>query len=244
MKIRIAIVGYGRMGQAVEREAKARGHEVVACIDKDTAEQIEGLNRSDVDCVIEFTHPEFAVKNYSALLKKRLPVVTGTTGWYDRMDEMQRLVEHGNHSFLWTSNFSIGVNILFELNRKLAKIMNLYPDYDVYVDETHHRMKKDAPSGTAISLANEIVDKIDRKSTWITDEIQHRAPNPNELTVASSRAGNVIGRHSVNYISEVDEITIRHNAKDRRAFAVGAVVAAEWMVGKKGFFHFSDVLKG
>ena len=243
-KIRIAIVGYGRMGRAVETEAKARGHEVVACIDKDTADQIEALKPSDVDCVIEFTHPEFAVKNYSALLKNRLTVVTGTTGWYDRMEEMQRLVEHGNHSFLWTSNFSIGVNILFELNRKLAAIMNQYPEYDVYIDEVHHKMKKDAPSGTAISLADQVVDGLNRKTVWVTDEVQHRAPNPTELTVASSRAGAVIGRHTVTYTSEIDEISIHHNALNRRAFAIGAVVAAEWLVEKKGFFHFSDVLKG
>lgn len=243
MKIRIAIVGYGRMGQAVEREAKARGHEVVACIDKGTSDQIEGLDRSEIDCVIEFTHPEFAVKNYSALLKKNLPVVTGTTGWYDRLEEMRLLVEHNQHSFLWASNFSIGVNILFELNRKLAAIMNKYSEYDPYIDEVHHRLKKDSPSGTAISLGNQVVDGLTRKSTWVTDEIQHRAPNADELTIASSRAGNVIGRHTVTYISEIDEISINHTAKDRRAFAIGAVVAAEWLVGKKGFYQFSNVLE-
>ncbi|MCL4111231.1 UNVERIFIED_CONTAM: hypothetical protein GTU68_026482 [Idotea baltica] len=232
------------MGRAVESEAIARGHEIVACIDKENLDQVAQLQPDQVDCVIEFSHPEAAIPNFSALLKQNVAVVTGTTGWYDRMEEMQHLVEHNDQSFLWTSNFSIGVNILFELNKKMAEIMNRYPDYDVYVEESHHRMKKDAPSGTGISLADQILDGLGRKTSWITDEIQHRAPNPHELTIASSRAGGIIGKHTVTYTSEIDEISLTHNAYNRRGFALGAVVAAEWLVGKKGFFHFSDVLKG
>lgn len=244
MSIRIALVGYGRMGHAVESEAIARGHKVVACIERGNLDQIASLSPENVDCAIEFTHPEAAIPNFSALLKQNVPVVTGTTGWYDRMEEIQRLVEHNQNSFLWTSNFSIGVNVLFELNKRLAEIMNRYADYDVYVEESHHKMKKDSPSGTAISIANQIVDGLTRKTAWVTDEIQHRAPNPHELTIASTRAGGIIGKHTVGYTSDIDEILLTHNAYNRRGFALGAVVAAEWLVGKQGFFHFSDVLKG
>lgn len=243
MSIRIAIVGYGRMGQAVEKEAALRGHEITMRIGKDNPEELSQLNRNSADVIIEFTHPESAMDNFRNLIPTGLPIVTGTTGWLEEIDTVQKLIEESNTAFLYSSNFSPGVNILFRLNQTLAKIMNNYPEFDAYVEEAHHRHKKDAPSGTAISLAEQMLEGLDAKTAWVSDAMRNRPPSPEELSVASTRAGEIIGRHSVNYISEIEEIKISHQAFNRRGFALGAVLAAEWLGGKQGFFNFTDIFE-
>ena len=244
MSLKIALVGYGKMGHAVEAEAAARHHEIVSIIDTDNLEEIDRLSPNAVDVVIEFTRPENALRNYMALLEREVPIVTGTTGWYDHMDEVAAKVDELQGSFLFASNFSIGVNILFQLNQQLARLMNRYDAYDPYVLEAHHRHKKDGPSGTAVTLADQVVDGLDRKSVWVTDELHHRPPNPNELSVGYVRAGAIFGKHEVTYTSSINELTVSHQAFGRRGFALGAVVAAEWLKGKKGFHSFQEVFAG
>lgn len=241
MSLRIGIVGYGRMGKAVEAEAIARGHEIVCRIDRSNYEQVKLLSPDTVDAVVEFTSPEVAYGVYRELIQRNVKVVTGTTGWYHQLDEIRGYVEAAGNSFLYASNFSIGVNILFELNRKLAAIMNRYPEYDAYIEEAHHAKKMDAPSGTAISLANQMMAELKRKKTIATDELQHRAPNADEVSIGYTRAGAIFGKHTVAYTSEIDTIEIRHEAYNRRGFALGAVVAAEWIQEKEGFFNFTEV---
>lgn len=243
MSIRIAIVGYGRMGQAVEKEALLRGHEITLRIGKDNAEEMAQLNRESADAIIEFTHPESAMDNFRKLIPTGLPLVTGTTGWLTEIAEIQSLVAKFGTGFLYSSNFSPGVNILFRMNQILAKLMNNYPEFDAYVEEAHHRHKKDAPSGTAISLAEQLLHGLDGKTSWVSDAMRNRPPAPEELSVASTRAGEIIGRHSVSYISEIEEIKISHQAFNRRGFALGAVLAAEWLGGKQGFFNFTDIFE-
>ena len=244
MSLRIAIVGYGRMGRAVEAEALGRGHEIIARIDRDNFDQIKALDPDTVDAVVEFTHPDVAVGVYRELIGLGLPTVTGTTGWYSERDKIKALVGEAGAAFLYASNFSIGVNILFQLNATLARLMNRYPEYDAYVEEAHHKEKKDGPSGTAIGLAEQLLDGLDRKNTWVTDELHHRPPHPEELSIGYVRAGGIIGRHKVTFTSEIDDISISHVAHNRRGFALGAVIAAEWMQGKKGFFDFREVFAG
>lgn len=244
MSLKIALVGYGRMGRTVEAEALERGHQIVATIDTDNLEEIDRLTPDFADVVIEFTRPENALRNYDQLLKKGVHVVTGTTGWYDQVDEVKSWVDQAAGAFLYASNFSIGVNILFQLNQQLAQLMNRYGAYDPFVMEAHHRHKKDGPSGTAVSLADQVVDGLDRKSVWVTDELHHRPPNPEEVSVGYVRAGAIFGEHQVTYTSEIDELTISHKAYGRRGFALGAVIAAEWIQGKKGFFNFQEVFAG
>ena len=244
MSLRIAIVGYGRMGRAVEVEAEARGHSIVARIDRNNFEDIEELDPENVDAVVEFTHPDVAMGIYRKLIEKRLPTVTGTTGWYSERGKVRQLTEESGSTFLYASNFSIGVNILFQLNAQLARLMNRYPEYDAFVEEAHHRQKKDGPSGTSIGLAEQLIDGLDRKNTWVTDELHHRPPHPEELSIGYVRAGGIIGRHKVTYTSEIDDISISHVAHNRRGFALGAVVAAEWVQDQQGFFNFREVFAG
>ena len=241
MKLRIAIVGYGRMGRAVEREAQERGHSISHRIGRSNADEMDALSKENTDCVIEFTRPESALPNFERLLKTGVPVVTGTTGWLDHLETLQAQVLSQNGAFLYSSNFSIGVNVLFKLNTILARLMNRYPDYDCYVEEAHHRHKKDAPSGTALSLADQILDNLDRKSEVASDELRHRPPNPDELSVAFTRAGEIIGKHSVSYISDIEQVKISHEAFNRRGFALGAVIAAEWLFNKQGFYNFTEI---
>lgn len=244
MSLRIAIVGYGRMGRAVEVEAEARGHKIVAKIDRENFDEIDQLTPDAVDAVVEFTHPDVVMGIYRKLIAKGLPTVTGTTGWYSEREKIQALTDKAGSAFLYASNFSIGVNIMFQLNAQLARLMNRYPEYDAYVEEGHHKHKKDGPSGTAIGLAEQMLDGLDRKNTWVTDELHHRPPHPNELSIGYVRAGGIIGRHKVTYTSEIDDISISHVAHNRRGFALGAVVAAEWIQEKQGFFNFREVFAG
>ncbi|MEZ4847953.1 MAG: 4-hydroxy-tetrahydrodipicolinate reductase [Bacteroidia bacterium] len=239
--LKIALVGYGKMGKAIEQETLKRGHQISSVIDLNNIDDIQKLNPENTDVVIEFTHPDSFQNNLNALLKQQVPIVSGTTGWYDRLEEVKQIVNATEGGFMFSSNFSIGVNILFKLNRELARIMNQYPEYDCFIEERHHRHKADGPSGTAHSLAIQVLEELDRKTTVTDASIRHRPPKPDELSVGFVRSGEIIGRHQVTYTSDIDEITLFHSAHNRRGFALGAVVAAEWMRGKKGFYEFSDI---
>ncbi|MBL0020320.1 MAG: 4-hydroxy-tetrahydrodipicolinate reductase [Bacteroidetes bacterium] len=243
MSLRIALVGYGKMGKAVEAEARARGHEICLIVDQDNAHLATLLRPETCDCFIEFTRPEAALGNFRNLLSTGVPIVTGTTGWLPELETFQAEVLAANGRFMYSNNFSVGVNVLFQLNKMLAKLMNGHPQYDCYIEEAHHRHKKDAPSGTAQSLAGQILDGLNHKTKLAGPELLLRAPEPEELSIAFTRAGEIIGNHSVTYISDIDRITIQHEAFNRRGFALGAVIAAEWMQGKRGFFEFGQIFE-
>lgn len=242
--MKIALVGYGKMGKAVEQEAQLRGHEIVLRADKDQLDSALALQANQCDCFIEFSHPEAAVGNFKALLSTGIPIVTGTTGWLGDLAQVEKAVLENDGALLYSSNFSPGVNMLFKLNQRLAAMMNGYPDFDVMVEEAHHRHKKDAPSGTALSLAHQILDGLDRKSGIAHADLQHRPPNAEELSVAYTRAGEIIGKHKVSYVNEIECLSISHEAYNRRGFALGAVLAAEWLAGKKGLYQFIDIFEG
>jgi 4-hydroxy-tetrahydrodipicolinate reductase len=243
MSLRIAIFGYGRMGKAVELEAIARGHQIVARIGLDNQEALTALNPAAADVLIEFTNPDALIASYPSLIATGLPIVTGTTGWHSAIHELEAAVIKAEGAFLYSSNFSPGVNILFRLNSILAKLMNSYPDYDPYIEEAHHRHKQDSPSGTAISLANGLLDALDRKSKWAYGDLGQRPPHPDELSIGVTRAGEIIGKHTVSYRSDIEEVRISHEAFNRRGFALGAVLAAEWLQGKQGFFNFAEIFE-
>ena len=238
---KISLIGYGKMGKAIEQEALLRDHTISFRIDVDNAAQIHELAPDNTDVVIEFTHPDSFRPNLDVLLPRQIPIVSGTTGWYDQTDEVRKLVDQHQAGFLYASNFSVGVNILFKLNQQLAKLMNRYPEYDCFVEEHHHRYKADAPSGTAHTLARDILAALDRKDQIATDALLNRPPQPEELSVGYIRSGGIPGTHRITYTSDIDQVSIEHQAFSRRGFALGAVLAAEWMVGKTGFYEFSEV---
>ncbi|HEY5498855.1 MAG TPA: 4-hydroxy-tetrahydrodipicolinate reductase [Bacteroidales bacterium] len=235
--MKIALIGYGKMGHEIERIALERGHSIVSTIDINNPEEFESENFRSTDVVIEFTRPETALENYKKCFAKNLPVVSGTTGWLDQMDEVKAACENGQ-TFFYASNFSLGVNIFFAINKKLAEMMNHFPMYDVRMKEVHHTQKLDAPSGTAITLAEDILEQLDRKNIWVK-EVEN---TPDELAIASERTGQVPGFHEITYESDVDTIILSHDAKNRAGLALGAVLAAEYTVGKKGFIRMSDML--
>ena len=230
--MKIALLGYGKMGQVIEQIALERGHEIV--LRKSIDDAYDGLQYADVS--IEFSAPDAAVANISESLNKGIPVVSGTTGWLEEYNKMTRLCEEKNTAFIYGSNFSLGVNLFFELNDYLAKMMSKFTEYKVEMEEIHHTQKLDAPSGTAISLANSIINHTNYNN-WTLDN-----PNVNELKIDAKRIENVPGTHTVSYASAVDTIEIKHTAHSRNGFALGAVIAAEWLVGKKGVFTMRDVL--
>ena len=236
--MKLAIIGYGKMGHIIESSALEMGHEIGATIDLGNEELLAPENLSRHDVAIEFTTPETAYDNIIHCFEAGLPVVSGTTGWADRLPELKKSCEKEGHALLYASNFSLGVNILFHMNSLLARIMNRHENYDVDMTEVHHTQKLDAPSGTALSLAEGIIDEIRRKRQWTLDE----EGSKDDLLIRAIREGNVPGIHEVTYRSEFDEITLRHAAKDRRGFALGAILAAEFLKGKKGFFTLADVL--
>lgn len=231
--MRIALVGYGKMGKIIDEVATKRGHEIVARLNETPTE--EHLNHPDV--VIEFSHPEAAFNNIKNCLQNQIPVVSGTTGWLTQKHEVEEIALHNNTAFLYGSNFSLGVNLFFALNEKLAAIMNNFKEYTVQLEEIHHFHKKDAPSGTAISLAEGIIQNHAQYDAWKLEETQNH-----DLGIFAIRQDEVPGTHSVFYRSEVDEIEIRHAAFSRDGFALGAVMAAEWIQGKQGNFSMKDVL--
>lgn len=238
--MKIAIIGYGKMGKAVEAAALKRGHDVVLRISSSNLTDLNPGSLSVADVAIEFTTPQSAVTNIRSCFAAGIPVVTGTTGWYHEFDSVRRICEEGNHTLLYASNFSIGVNIVFEINRMLANLMNHQNHYDVAIEETHHIHKKDAPSGTAITLAEGICSGLSRKTKWVQDNGQ--SLNDSELPVKSYREDEVPGTHKVIYRSADDEILLQHTAFGRDGFASGAVAAAEWIQGKTGCFSVRDML--
>ncbi|MEM6767601.1 MAG: 4-hydroxy-tetrahydrodipicolinate reductase [Bacteroidota bacterium] len=242
--MKIGLLGYGRMGKAVEEEAKARGHEIMYAIDMGMDEAYEEMLQNPPEVVIEFTHPDSFEENFQKLMEAGIPMVAGTTGWYDQIEEIKAEVERKEGSFMYASNFSVGVNLMFKLNQILAKFMNDYPEYDCFIEERHHKFKKDAPSGTAIALGNQVLGKLDRKTKLAHEELVSRAPEEEELSVGFVRSAGIRGTHEVTYVSDIDSLTIRHEAYSRRGFALGAVIAAEWLAGKKGFYSFSDIFEG
>lgn len=230
--MKIALLGYGKMGKVIERIALERGHEIV--LRKGSQDSFDALKNADV--AIDFSVPSSAVENISACLEQGIPVVSGTTGWLEKYDEMMALCQSKNGSFIYGSNFSLGVNIFFELNEYLAKMMANLKDYKVSMEEIHHTQKLDAPSGTAISLANGIIQNTDY-TNWTLE-----TPKEGEIHIEAKRIENIPGTHSIFYDSVVDQIEIKHTAHSREGFALGSVIAAEWLVDKKGVFTMKDVL--
>ncbi len=238
-KLNIALIGYGKMGKTIEKVAKERGHHIVAIVNNDGPSRIEQFP-DNVHIAIEFSVPDAAYMNLKALAKKSIPTVCGTTGWLDNYDEVCIDFTETKSSFLYASNFSIGVNIFFAVNQHLAKIMESQMDYDVSITESHHVTKLDAPSGTAITLAEHIIDNHPLKTTWNRDVDSDI--NAKGISIKSLREADVKGIHEITYHSEIDAITIKHEAFTRKGFALGAVLAAEFIANKKGIFQMSDVL--
>ena len=236
--MKIALLGYGKMGHAIEEIALKRGHEIVLKINDENLEDLTRDNLRKAEVAIEFTNPGSAVQNILFCLHESVAVVCGTTGWLDQLPLIREKCQQLNGSFLYASNFSVGVNIFFELNKKLASLLKAHPAYEVSIEEIHHMQKKDAPSGTAITLAEEILEVSAQKNKWVNYE----SSLSNELSIISKRIDEVAGTHSVKYCSAIDDIEIIHTAHNRKGFAEGAVLAAEFIAGKKGIFSMKDVL--
>ena len=250
--MKIALIGYGKMGHMIEQIALERGHEIVSIIDVDNIEDFDSPAFASADVAVEFTNPTAAFANYQRAFAHNVKVVSGSTGWMqDHKAEVERMCTEGGQTLFWASNFSIGVAIFSAVNRYLAKIMNGFPQYNVEMEEVHHVHKLDAPSGTAITLAEEIIKDLDRKDKWVKG-FQHAADGtesgsnnvaPNELPIVSIRRDEVPGIHSISYDSEADKITITHDAHSRKGFALGAVLAAEYTKDHTGLLTTSDLFK-
>jgi 4-hydroxy-tetrahydrodipicolinate reductase len=240
--MKIALVGYGKMGRTIEQIALERGHTVVSKIDVDNREDFDSGGFKSADVAIEFTTPATAFDNYQRCFAAGIPVVSGTTGWTARLGEIKKQCEEEGRTFFYASNFSIGVNVFFAVNRYLAKLMNGFPSYDVNMTEIHHVHKLDAPSGTGITLADDILKEVARKKQWRLAG-DGEQPADGDLMIRAIREGEVPGIHEVRYESGVDSLTIRHDAKSRAGFALGAVLAAEFAAGRKGFLGMEELLK-
>jgi len=230
--MKIALFGYGKMGQMIERIALERNHQIVAKIDINTQE----IDFKNIDVAIDFSTPEAAYTNISKCLEQDIPVISGTTGWLDTYEDIVALCKQKNGAFIYASNFSLGVNVFFELNTQLAKMMQHLEQYNVEIEEIHHTQKLDAPSGTAITLANGITENTGYNG-WILNKKQE-----GQVSITSKRIGTTPGTHTIAYTSQVDDITIQHTAHNREGFAEGAIIAAEWIIGKTGVFTMRDVL--
>ena len=234
----IALIGYGKMGKEIEQIALSRGHTIVLKVDINNASSFTLDELKKADAAIEFSTPETAVRNIYKCFDAGVPIIVGTTGWLNKLEEVKQKCMDKKQGLFYASNYSIGVNLFFKLNEYLAKLMNVYPDYNVTMEEVHHVHKLDSPSGTAISLANQVIEHMDVKQKWVNTTSQ----NKNELGIISKRIDEVPGTHTVTYGSAVDEISITHLAHNRKGFALGAVVAAEWMKNKKGVFGMNDLM--
>lgn len=237
--MKIALIGYGKMGKTIERIALGRGHEIVSIIDIYNQSDIDSDAFRSADVAIEFTTPSTAVDNYLKAFAQGVPVVSGSTGWTTRMPEIKAICDKGEATFFWTSNFSLGVNIFFAVNKYLASLMDGFNQYRPEMTEIHHIHKLDHPSGTAITLAEGLIDKVNRIDEW-TEETN----STGKLLINHQRLGEVPGTHIVSWESEVDTITIEHKAKSREGFALGAVIAAEWVKGRKGFLTMDELMHG
>ncbi|MEP2772633.1 MAG: 4-hydroxy-tetrahydrodipicolinate reductase [Fulvivirga sp.] len=236
--MKILLLGYGKMGEIIEQIAIDRGHTISAKISSSNRDELDHLKVDEIDVAIEFSQPEAAFDNILYCLKNNIPVLSGTTGWLERMKDVEQLCNDLSGTFFYASNFSIGVNLFFKLNEQLAQIMDNFESYDVEIDETHHIHKKDAPSGTAITLAEGVIKHIDRVKEWQLDKKQ-----PGGLKIMAYREDEVPGTHSVKYRSAIDDIEIKHTAHSRAGFAKGAVMVAEWLKDKKGVLSMDDFLK-
>ncbi|MFZ1807956.1 MAG: 4-hydroxy-tetrahydrodipicolinate reductase [Cyclobacteriaceae bacterium] len=235
--MKIALIGYGKMGKAIEGFALQRNHTIIAKVNSNDPTEIKKIKEADV--AIEFSQPDVVINNLKACFDAQVPVVCGTTGWLERKNEIATYCQERNGTFLYASNFSLGVNIFFKLNEMLASMMDKHATYDVAIDEIHHTQKKDAPSGTAITLAEGILKEFDRKKNWVKGDNS----NATELAIHSFREDPAPGTHTVKYTSAIDDIEIKHTAHSRDGFALGALLVAEWIQDKKGILHMGDFLK-
>jgi 4-hydroxy-tetrahydrodipicolinate reductase len=236
--MKIALIGYGKMGRAIEEIAVSRGHTILLKVSSANPQELSVDRLKEADAAIEFTGPESAYDNIIRGLEAGIPIVCGSTGWLSKLEDVREYCRQRQGTFLYASNFSVGVNIFFELNKRLAALMATHPDYKPRITEIHHTEKKDAPSGTAITLAEQLLEKIHRKNGWVN----HISDNLDELEILSERTDPAPGTHIVAYSSAIDTITITHEAHNRKGFATGAVLAAEFLAGKKGIYRMSDVL--
>ena len=237
--MKIALFGYGKMGKEIEQIALQRGHEITLKIDINNAETFSKEEFKKCDAAIEFSTPHTVIANMNKCFDAGVPVVVGTTGWYDKIDDIEVMCLDKNGCLFWASNFSVGVNVFFKVNEYLAKMMNNYPEYKISIEEIHHIHKSDSPSGTGISLANQVIQNIPKKTNWVKAETKKE----NELEIISKRENEVPGTHTVKYLSAIDDIEIMHKAHNRKGFALGAVLAAEFVKGKKGVYGMNDLLK-
>lgn len=238
--MKIALIGYGKMGKEIEQIAVERGHDIDLIIDIDNRHELNPENLKNIDVAIEFTLPSAAIDNFKECFKGNVPVVTGTTGWLDQFDEIKSICKSQQKGLFFAPNFSLGVNVFFKINEYLAKIMDQLEDYDLDITETHHVHKKDAPSGTAIKLAEDVLEHVKRKTKWELSD--HNVKN-DAVKIKAIREDNVPGIHTIHYESMVDDIIITHSAKSRKGFALGAVLAAEFMKGKQGVYDMNDLLQ-
>ena len=236
--MRIVLIGYGKMGKEIERIAIDRGHQIVSKIDIENPDDLISLTNKEVDVAIEFSNPVSAFSNIMKCIEKQIPIVCGTTGWLEKKDEVEKATQSFDSTFFYASNYSIGVNLFFKLNKQLAKLMQPHAGYDIYTNEIHHIEKKDSPSGTAITIAEGIISQYPNKNKWVNNEI----PGADEIAIWSQRETTKPGTHTVKYISKVDQIEVTHEAFSREGFALGAVIAAEWILGKKGVLGMDDML--
>jgi 4-hydroxy-tetrahydrodipicolinate reductase len=237
--MKILLLGYGKMGKAIEQIAVSRNHSIAGKIDSHNQEDLYKIKGDAADVAIEFSQPESAFTNIKYCLENNIPVVSGTTGWLDKKTELDTLCRMKGGAFFYASNYSVGVNLFFHFNKILARIMDSYPEYKVSMEEIHHTEKKDAPSGTAITLAEGILQQSSSKKQWVNTS----SPLEGDLPIISKRIDKVSGTHTITYDSGVDSIEIKHTAHSRHGFAEGAIVAAEWLAGKKGVFGMNDLLK-
>lgn len=237
--MQIGLLGYGKMGKAIESLAQSQNIEIAWKISRESLNQLNTGLLQQADVVIEFTQPEAAFENVMNCLKAGVPVVSGTTGWLNKLSEAENWCQENGGALLWASNFSVGVNLFFAVNQHLARLMNNRPEYQPEVSETHHVHKLDAPSGTAITLTKEIIESIDRKNNW---RLHPEPAGPDDIPVTAFREDEVPGTHSIRWSSPIDEITLEHRAHSRTGFASGALLAAKWLKGKSGVFRMKDVL--
>ena len=235
----LLIIGYGKMGKSIEAIAKERGHNITGIIDIDNQAYLKDIDPSTVDVAIEFSQPDAAYDNIRACLEGGIKILSGTTGWLDKKEEVRELCSQHNATFFYASNYSIGVNLFFRVNKYLANLIKDYPQYKGNMTEIHHTEKKDAPSGTAISLAEDIISANPAIKKWENGNADH----PESLSIKSERTGTVPGTHIINYVSEVDQIEIKHEAFSRKGFALGAVLVAEWLKDKEGMLDMNDFLE-
>lgn len=242
--MRIALIGMGRMGQAVEAAAVARGWAVSHRVTAESAAALEAITAESTDVAIDFTQAAAVMGTLRQLLPRRVPVVVGTTGWLDQLPKAQALVAQHEGTLVVGANFSIGMNLLMQLNRALARWMNAHPSFDPYIEDRHHAGKADAPSGTALRLADDLMRQHPRKTTVVSAaDLARRPPAPHELSVGAIRAGAIAGTHTVGWASPVESLELRHTAHSREGFAEGACYAAQWCVGKRGFYRFEDLFE-